>query len=49
VGRVPDAGGTLLMLALTLGGLLLARPAIIKSVAQRQQAIPVNGRGQPRG
>jgi hypothetical protein len=49
VGKVPDAGGTLLMLALTLGALVLARPAIIKSVAQRQQAIPVNGRGQARG
>jgi hypothetical protein len=35
IDPVPDGGGTFIMLALTLSGLVLARPAIIKHVGQR--------------
>jgi hypothetical protein len=35
---VPDGGETFLMLAMTLGGLVLARPAIIKSAGQLRKA-----------
>jgi hypothetical protein len=38
VDPVPDAGGTCLMLAMTLGALLLARPAMIKGAGQLLEA-----------
>jgi hypothetical protein len=43
---VPDGQGTFIMLAMTLGVLILARPAIIKSMGQLQkaQAVPINRR-----
>ena len=51
VDSVPDAGGTLLMLALALSAVVLARTAIFKSAGQerRTQAIPVHRGAQPRG
>jgi hypothetical protein len=49
VDRAPDAGGTFIMLALTLSALALARPAMIKSAGQPARAIPVNRRVRPRG
>jgi hypothetical protein len=47
VDSVPDAGGTLMMLALTLGALVLARPALLKGTRQLARAVPVNRRVQP--
>jgi hypothetical protein len=41
VDPVPDGGGTLMMLALTLSALVLARSAIIKSAGQLAQAVAV--------
>ena len=43
VNPVPDVSGTFIMLALTVGALLIARPALIKSASQlrKTQAIPV--------
>lgn len=48
IDSVPDAGGTFIMLALTLIAIVLARPAIIKNAGQMRQAqrIPVNRREQ---
>jgi hypothetical protein len=45
-GPVPSGGGIFIMLALTLGALVAARPAIIKSAGQHRktQAIPVKRR-----
>jgi hypothetical protein len=40
VDPVPDGGGTLIMFALTLSALFMARPALIKSVSQLAQAVP---------
>ena len=42
VDPAPDGGGTFIMLALTLGALALARPAIIQSAVRtrKTQAIP---------
>jgi hypothetical protein len=44
VDPVPDAGATFIMLALTLGALVLARPSLIKSAGQPGQAIPAHRR-----
>ena len=43
---IPDGGATFMMLALTLGALVIARPALTKCVGQRlkMQAIPVDRR-----
>jgi hypothetical protein len=49
VDGVPDISGTLLMLALTLGALLLARSAMLKGAVQQAQPVPVSGRVQPMG
>jgi hypothetical protein len=38
IDPVPDSGGTFLMLALTLGALVLARPAILNSMDQQRKA-----------
>ncbi len=47
----PDGGATFIMLALALGALIVARPAIIKSASQRGklQAIPVRRRSSAQG
>jgi len=50
-GAVPDGGGTFLMLAMTLGALVLARSAIIERAGQlrKAQAIPVDRRSTVQG
>jgi hypothetical protein len=48
VDSVPDGSATLIMLALTLGALLLARAAMIKSKSQVAQAIRINRDAPPR-
>jgi hypothetical protein len=48
VDPVPDAGGTFIMLALTLSALVFARSALLMSAGQLAQAIPVNSRFQPK-